>query len=549
MTDNNSESKSFELYFFESPIAQFEEDYSKVKKYLDNIISKNRKKIGNRKVLKDFFDNNPEEIRKISKMINIVKVNKKAVEIYGAKNQEELLVSVDKFVASYDHIELELLDFYDGKTVFEADVLNYKVNKEIIHARLQILIVPEFKDDWSKVLVSIIDITELKEAQSERKDAEKKYYALFSALPIAIGIANLKGEFIEYNSTLLQLLGYNRTTIKAITALDTYMDPKDRNIVLKLLKENPNQLVRKEVYLKRSNGDYFPSYLNLQKLDFQGQEVILSAFNDSTEINKYRKNLEELVNERTNELIHSNEELMEINKRIKRTYEEMEEFVYTLSHDLKNPLTSISGFNHLIEMKIKERDLLNDELITFFDRIHTSVEKMDRIINDILEYSRIGRVTEVKISNSLNTLVSEVITSFQPRLDQADIDITVESGMPTIFAERRRIIQVFENLVDNAIKYMNPQNDNKEISIGIESKTRWNVTCYVKDNGIGIDKKYEEKLFGLFTRIPNELTQKVSGSGIGLANVKKIINHHGGKVWIKSDKGKGTTIYFTLPRR
>ena len=229
----------------------------------------------------------------------------------------------------------------------------------------------------------------------------------------------------------------------------------------------------------------------------------------------------------------------------KRKSNELEEFVYTLSHDLKTPLLSIDGFAYLIYEMLEKH--LNEEIIGYFERIKKNTDQINHIIEDILEYSRIGRVSEKKENYSLSAIINEVKNDFLPVLNSKEIGISVEKFLPIVYVERKRFIQVFENLIGNAIKYMGNEGKKKEIEIGIKEKGDKFVTIFVKDTGTGIKKEYLPKLFRLFTRIPSNIPDKVSGSGIGLANVKKIVEAHEGSVWVESIEDEGTVFYLEIP--
>jgi signal transduction histidine kinase len=171
---------------------------------------------------------------------------------------------------------------------------------------------------------------------------------------------------------------------------------------------------------------------------------------------------------------------------------------------------------------------------------------MENIIEDIFDYSSIGIIREERKHYPLAEIIDEAINKFIPQLKINDIKIEVDTPLPKACVEKKRMIQVFENLIDNAIKYMGDSSI-KEISIGIKEKKEETVTIFVKDTGIGISAEYLLKIFQIFTRVPNPLSDEVRGTGIGLANVKKIIETHGGSVWAESEVNKGTTFYLDIP--
>jgi signal transduction histidine kinase len=167
---------------------------------------------------------------------------------------------------------------------------------------------------------------------------------------------------------------------------------------------------------------------------------------------------------------------------------------------------------------------------------------MQRLLNELLELSRIGRLMNESQPVSIGELAREVLDLVQGRIIERGITVHIENDLPTIFGDRQRLLEVLQNLVDNAAKFMG---DQKEpcIVIGQEGEAEGLPVLFVRDNGIGIQPEHYERIFGLF----NKLDVKSDGTGIGLSIVKRIIEVHGGKIWVDSEMGKGTTFFFTLP--
>ncbi|HET9908279.1 MAG TPA: GAF domain-containing protein [Anaerolineales bacterium] len=219
---------------------------------------------------------------------------------------------------------------------------------------------------------------------------------------------------------------------------------------------------------------------------------------------------------------------------------ELERFTYTVSHDLKSPLFTIRGFVGYLE-----KDALSgnqERLRSDIQRIHDATEKMQRLLNELLELSRIGRLMNELQPVSIDELAREVLELVQGRIMERGITVHIESNLPTVFGDRPRLFEVLQNLVDNAAKFMGDQKDPR-IEIGQLGETEGMPVLYVKDNGVGIPPEHHERIFGLF----NKLDVKSDGTGIGLSIVKRIIEVHGGKIWVESHQGIGTTFFFTLP--
>jgi signal transduction histidine kinase len=232
------------------------------------------------------------------------------------------------------------------------------------------------------------------------------------------------------------------------------------------------------------------------------------------------------------------------NKELHLKSTELEEFVLRVSHDLKTPLTSILGYINFIKDELHKES--SKELKLYLERVENNTKQMGDIIEGIFDYSSIGRIREERKNYPLAEIIDEAINKFIPQLKMKDIKIEVDESLPKACVEKKRMIQAFDNLIDNAIKYM-VDSSIKEISIGIKEKKEGTVTIFVKDTGIGIASEYLPKIFQIFTRVPNPISDEIRGSGIGRADVKKIVETHGGSVWAESEVNKGTTFYLDIP--
>lgn len=221
--------------------------------------------------------------------------------------------------------------------------------------------------------------------------------------------------------------------------------------------------------------------------------------------------------------------------------EELEQFAYIVSHDLKEPLRMISSFMELLEKEYRDR--LDDQAKKY---IHFAVDgagRMGERINDLLEYSRIGRKYTTMEEVQLNQVVEEVKTYLEAEINKKDAKI-ITSELPALRAVSVAMQMLFQNLVSNALKYQ-PQKNRPVIEINAEEKeTCWEFS--ISDNGIGISKDYHQQIFSVFERL--HTPEEYPGSGMGLAICKKIAEQHGGKIWVESTEGKGSTFYFTIAK-
>ena len=235
---------------------------------------------------------------------------------------------------------------------------------------------------------------------------------------------------------------------------------------------------------------------------------------------------------------HEREELI---RDLEAKNQELEQFTYTVSHDLKAPIITIKGFLGFLGADALAGD--TKRLEADIQRINDATDKMNELLTDLLELSRIGRKMNAPEMILFDSLVNEVIETTNGRLQAGRVDVIVKGPFSNVYGDRGRLLEVVQNLVDNAAKFMGDQ-PSPQVEIGQDDRVEDGyATFFVRDNGIGIAPEFHERIFGLF----NRLNPKIEGTGIGLALVKRIIEFHGGRVWIQSAAGSGATFYFTLP--
>jgi len=250
----------------------------------------------------------------------------------------------------------------------------------------------------------------------------------------------------------------------------------------------------------------------------------VQRFTAEAELEKYRLHLEELVKQRTEELTRSNKEL--------------EQFAYVASHDLQEPLRMIAGYTQLLQRRYKDK--LDEDANQFIFYTVDGVLRMQTLINDLLTYSRLETRGKVFEPANCQAILDDVLVTLQMTIEESGAIIT-HGPLPTVQADRIQLFQLFQNLIGNAIKFRG----DKPPLIHIEAKPqqkRWLFS--VRDNGIGIEPQYMERIFVIFQRLHSR--DKYPGTGIGLAICKKIVEHHGGRIWVESQPGNGSTFYFII---
>ena len=217
---------------------------------------------------------------------------------------------------------------------------------------------------------------------------------------------------------------------------------------------------------------------------------------------------------------------------------ELERYAYTVSHDLKSPLITITGFLGLVERSAREGD--KQGLKAAIERISTAGQQMKQMLDELLELSRLGRSANPSEVVSLSELAREAVAQVKSPDDGQEVEVVVAPDLPTVRCDRVRMLEVFQNLLDNAVKFMGDQ-PAPRVEVGVRAGSGKPVV-YVADNGIGIDERYREKIFGLF----DKLDRAGAGTGIGLALVKRIVEVHGGRIWVEPGENDGSVFCFTV---
>ncbi len=256
--------------------------------------------------------------------------------------------------------------------------------------------------------------------------------------------------------------------------------------------------------------------------------------NAEEELRKYREHLEELVEQRTAKLKKMADELTRSNKDLK-------EFAYVVSHDLKEPLQVIKGFLMLFKKRYKDKlDEKANEIIRF---TVDGAKRMQELIKDLLEYSQVGTKDKEFKPADCSLIFNKAISNLKVSIEESGAVVTHDI-LPTVMADAIQLSSLFQNLIGNAIKFHG--SEAPMVHISTERKgDEWLFS--VRDNGIGIDPKFADRIFAVFQRLHS--SDEYPGTGIGLAICKKIVEHHGGRIWVESEPGKGATFYFIIPER
>jgi PAS domain S-box-containing protein len=383
---------------------------------------------------------------------------------------------------------------------------------------------------------TIEDITERKRIERALRESEEIYRKAFKTSPDSINITRIvDGVYVSVNQGFIETIEYTEEELigKSSLEINIWKNPEDRIRLVNGLKSNG--LVRNlEAKFCAKSGRIIDGLMSAAIIEIEGVPHIISITRDISErinaeeeIRKLNETLEQRVIERTSQLEAANKEL--------------EAFSYSVSHDLRAPLRHINGYVDLLNNRFQDNlpDKARDYLVT----ISNAAKQMGLLIDDLLQFSRTGRQELRKTKLDMNILMNEVLQKVKPDIENRNINWSVKP-LPEVFGDYSLLKQVWANLVDNAIKYTKYK-EMTEIAIGFREE-KDSFVFYIRDNGVGFDMKYAHKLFGVFQRLHAQ--SDFEGTGIGLANVQRIILKHNGHVRAEAEPDKGATFFFTLPK-
>jgi PAS domain S-box-containing protein len=380
--------------------------------------------------------------------------------------------------------------------------------------------------------------------EEDLKESENKYRAVFENANDMISLNliednGLPGRFIDINEVGIKRLGYSYDEFLNMTPADIIAKDNLPKIQKNASKLAENGRGKYEIVHQTKDGRRIPVEVNNHLFELRGKKVALAICRDITERKKSEEALKESRNNLRLKVKERTLKLEGVINELKRSNDELEQFAYVASHDLKEPLRMIISFLSLLDKRYK--DQLDDDANEFIKYSIDGANRMDMMIDDLLEYSRI-QSQEEKFEYLQSDKILETVLSNLKSLIKDNNTIITYDPLPLIFANEQQMIQLFQNVVANAIKYRTERNP--EIHISAENTDEGYMFC-IKDNGIGIDKKQLKRIFTIFQRLHSR--DEYEGTGIGLAISKKIIEKHRGKIWAESELGKGSKFCFTIP--
>jgi PAS domain S-box-containing protein len=375
------------------------------------------------------------------------------------------------------------------------------------------------------VLAIVRDVTERTRKEEALREAEGRFRSAFENAPIGVAIVDLEGRFVQVNRSLCEILGYPEKELLATTFLMiTYPDDVDVSLahVRRVIEGEIDSYSLEKRYV---GADGSPVWVSLSVSLVRDAEDNPLYFVDQIQDITRRKLAEEQLAHRAEELALANSEL--------------EQFAYSVSHDLRTPLRSIDGFAQLLLEEYA--DQLDEEGREYLRRVRANSQRMGLLIDDLLSLSRVTHSEMLRTTVDLSALAESVVDELRQGDPDRQVQVEIASGM-VVTGDAGLLRAALENLLGNAWKFTSKE-PHARIQFGSTSYDGA-PAYFVRDNGTGFDMAYADKLFGAFQRL--HAAHEFEGTGVGLATVQRVIHRHGGRVWAEGEVGRGATFYFTL---
>jgi PAS domain S-box-containing protein len=453
---------------------------------------------------------------------NFAYFNDRYAEMFGY-SMEEMRDQTIESTTHPDDVE-RILGFHHGRIKGEDvpsrfEVRGLRKDGSVFHLELD---VGSLEKDGIAIgtRTYLWDISERVLARELLQQSEANYRGIFDGVQDAILVESLDGEIFDANPRACEIFGWSREEMLTKTVSDLVPEGQLAVIPSEItetdLLDHPIETIN-----MRANGEIFPVEFTTRIQTIGGETVMLIVLRDITE----RKRVEESLEQYKQDLIRSNKDL--------------ELFAYAISHDLQEPLRMVASYVELIEKRYK--DQLDAEAEEFIDFAVDGAHRMQGMIQGLLELSRVDTRGKPLTPTDTQNVLEQVSANLQVAIETSGLIIT-HDPLPTVDADEAQLIQLFQNLIGNALKFKGEDKPNVHIKA---ERTEQGWLFSVRDNGIGLDLEHADRIFLIFQRL--HTLEEYPGSGMGLAICKRIVERHGGRIWVESEPGEGATFYFTLP--
>lgn len=499
----------------------------------------------------ELYNESPTGYFSLDKYGNIRNVNIKGTELLGLGKERIIGRSFIRFIQKeYRNDYFNALNLAINTT--ENQEVELQLNGYEVPFYVHMEIMPVFNKYDEKYRITIIDVSgrkkaeeelrkardyleeqvkertlELEEAYNSSKESESKFKTLAESSPDIINRIDKEFKTVYINPAIIEISGKPPEHFIGKN-IDKLGIPEEFTVPLKektMKTFNTREIQEFETEMPTVEGlKTFYTYL---APEFDEKREVITVFtvsHDITELKQAEKHLKESIQE------------------LERSNQELEQFAYVSSHDLQEPLRTIASFTQLLERRYKGQ--LDADADEFMDYIVEAAVRMKAQIEGLLEYSRVGTKGEKFKPVNMNKIVNQTIQSLNTSIKEVNANIKVDE-LPEVMGDENQLQRAFQNLISNAIKFKKQEEPLKIHIFANKNEKNKEYVFSVQDNGIGIEEQYLERIFTIFQRLHTR--DVYEGTGIGLSVVKRIIERHGGRVWVESEFGVGSTFYFTIP--
>lgn len=459
--------------------------------------------------------------------------NKGAENIFGYSKEEIVGESIQLIIPPELQNELDqvMQKVKTGERVQSYETERIRKDGQRIKVSLSVSPIVDFDGNFVGTSAIVRDITELKKIAKKLSDSEKLFSDAFHKSPAGMTIYRLTdGIILDANSSFCKMSEYSREELIGRRPVELNLVSSIESEKLRQKQLEDGDLDNFEVTIYSKSRKPINILFSTSQMKFNNEPCMITSFIDISR----QKNAEI-------SLIQVNESLQNQTKELTRSNAELEQFAYVASHDMQEPLRMISSF--LTQLEKKYGDVLDEKGKTYIGFAVDGAKRMRQIILDLLEFSRVGKTEDKKEELDINNLISEIRILFRKQIEDKSATIKA-TELPLISTYRIPLYQIFRNLISNALTYAAQQRPcTIEISAA-ELETHWQFN--IADNGIGINEEFFDRIFIIFQRLHNK--EDYPGTGMGLAITKKIVESLGGKIWVSSVEGKGSTFHFTIKK-
>jgi PAS domain S-box-containing protein len=458
-----------------------------------------------------------------------IRVNRRLCEILGY-SEEELMQLRGKDIShpeDLDVIDLQRPRLYSGEIdAVRLEKRYLRKDRTPVWVAFSMTVERDAEGRPTHEIAVYNDITAQREAEARVRESEEVYRQTFQLAASGIAHVGLDGRFLQVNRSLCDILGYSEAELVGRSVKEV-SHPEDKDLTDReraRVHEGEIDSVRFEKRYLRKDGT--PVWVELAVAlarDPHGHpQYEIAMFDDITE----RK--------------HAEQALKDAHEELKRSNAELEQFAYVASHDLQEPLRMVSSYTQLVMKRYGER--LDSDAREFMNYVVDGAARMKQLIEDLLAYSRVGTKGKDFKPVAVENALKRAVTNLHAAIEESGAQVT-HDALPTVDADEVQLAQLFQNLMGNALKFKGSERPHVHVS-AVELPNEFQIS--IKDNGIGIEPQYFERIFMLFQRLHTK--GDYPGTGIGLAICKKVVERHGGRIWVESEPGKGSSFNFTLPK-